>query len=298
MTTHIGELAALAAVVCWTFSALAFTAAGRRIGSLNVNLIRLTLAFLFLALYGWVVRNHPWPDDAPAGAWSWLLLSGLIGFFLGDLCLFEAYVRIGARLGSLLMALAPPITALIGWRMLGERLALREWTGMVLTVTGICLVLAEKHGTLEAPHDARRLRQGLLLGVGAAAGQAAGLVLSKRGMNGYDAFAATQIRVIAGLAGFLALFALGRRWPGLGAALRHRAGLGYTTVGALFGPFLGVGLALMAVQRIPAGVAATILALVPVLIIPPALIWHGERIGMRAVTGTLLAVGGVALLCR
>jgi drug/metabolite transporter (DMT)-like permease len=293
----VGELAALATAACWTISSFAFTAAGRRVGSLNVNLIRLALALVFLAGYGWLTRGQPWPSDAPAPTWGWLLLSGFIGFTLGDLCLFEAFVLLGTRLATLMMTLAPLLTAVIGWLVLGERLAGRDWTGILITVAGIWLVLAEKHAATEAPHDARQLRTGLWLGLGAAAGQAIGLVLSKQGMGRYDAFGATQIRVIAGLAGFAALFAAQRRYRQLGAVLRQPAAMGFIALGAWFGPFVGVGLALVAVQHIPTGIAATIIGLVPVFVIPPAVLLHGDRVGWRAMTGTVVAVAGVALLC-
>lgn len=297
MSGHVGELAALATAACWTVSALAFTAAGKRVGSLNVNLIRLGLALVFLAGYGWLTRGQPWPGDASARTWGWLLLSGFVGFTLGDLCLFEAFVLLGARRATLLMTLAPLLTALIGWLALGEHLAVRAWLGILITVAGIWLVLAEKRAATDAPQDTRQLRTGLWLGLGAAAGQAVGLVLSKQGMNGYDAFGATQIRVVAGLAGFAALFAAQRRFRQLGPVLREPAAMGWITLGALFGPFIGVGLALVAVQHIPTGIAATIIGLVPVFIIPPAVLLHGERVGWRALTGTVVAVAGVALLC-
>ena len=153
---HLGELAALGTAVCWTFSALSFTAAGKRVGSLNVNLLRLALALVMLAGYGWIVRGHPWPTDASGTTWRWLLLSGFIGFFIGDLCLFEAFVLVGTRLSTLLMSLAPPLTAVSGWLILGERLSGRDWLGMTITVTGTILVLVERHGETAAPHDVRQ----------------------------------------------------------------------------------------------------------------------------------------------
>lgn len=296
MSSQVGELAALGTALSWTISSLAFTAAGKRIGSLNVNFIRLAQTLLLLAVFGWLARGLPWPTDAAGPVWGWLLLSGLIGYFLGDLCLFEAYLVIGTRLTTLAMALTPPLTALIGWAMLGEQLSGRDWLGMAVTLTGMALVVAEKRGESKGAQHARNLRWGLLLGFGAALGQAVGLVLSKQGMNGYDAFAANQIRVVAGLAGFAVLLTVRRGWRTLAGTLRQRAAMGFTTAGAFFGPFLGVGLALFAVQNVATGIVATITALVPVFVIPPTLWWHGERLGWRAVTGALIAVAGVALI--
>ena len=127
-------------------------------------------------------------------------------------------------------------------------------------------------------------------------GQAVGLVLSKWGMRDYDPFQATQIRVIAGLSGFALLFVFIGWWPKVFEALKDRAAMGRTAVGGIFGPFLGVSLSLLAVQHTEAGVAATIMALVPVLIIPPSVLIKKEKVSLRAVVGACIAVSGVALL--
>ena len=132
---HAGELAALGTAVCWTITALCFEAAGRRVGSLTVNLLRLVLAIGLLAAAGWVFRGLPLPTDATPRAWLWLTVSGLVGFTFGDLCLFRAFVVLGSRLSTLMMSLAPPLAALIGWLVLGEVLSGRDLLGMTLTVS-------------------------------------------------------------------------------------------------------------------------------------------------------------------
>jgi drug/metabolite transporter (DMT)-like permease len=137
---------------------------------------------------------------------------------------------------------------------------------------------------------------GLLLALGGAAGQAVGLALSKYGMGRYDPFAATHIRVIAGGVGFVVLFFLLRRWRLVFRALGDGGAVARTALGAAFGPFLGVSLSLVAVQHTQAGVAATLMALVPVLIIPVSILVMKERVSLRAVAGALIAVAGAALL--
>ncbi|MCX4242737.1 DMT family transporter [Paraliomyxa miuraensis] len=299
MSDHLGELAALGTAVCWTLTSLFFAAAGARIGSLVVNFVRLVMALVMLAGLGWATRGLPWPSDASAHAWTWLTLSGLIGFAFGDLCLFRALVIIGPRLGSLLMSFAPPLAALIGWLGLGETLTGGQWLGMALTVSGVAMALADRApaGT-RAPIDRRTLVIGVLLGLGGALGQAGGLVISKHGMGSYDPFAATQIRVMAGIVGFGAIFTVTRRWPRVVGALRQSRAMLFTGLGAVFGPFLGVSLSLIAVQRTSAGVAASLMALSPILIIPMVRVLHRERIGLGGVVGTVLAVAGVVLLVR
>ncbi|MBI5489109.1 MAG: DMT family transporter [Deltaproteobacteria bacterium] len=293
--SHAGELAALGTACCWTLTAMIFESAGRRVGSLPVNLLRLVIGLAFLAAFGAVVRGTPVPTDAPPRAWLWLSLSGLVGLTLGDLCFFRALVVLGARLSILLMALVPPLTALIGWAVLGERLEALDWLGMALTVGGVVWVTLERRPAEEG-RPARISASGLLLGLGAALGQAVGLILSKFGMGSYDAFAATEIRVMAGLAGFGVVFAVLGWWSRVGAALRDGTAMARIGLGAFFGPFVGVSLSLYAVQHAPAGVAATIIEIQPVLIlIPAALVLH-ERITIRAAAGAVLAVGGAALL--
>ncbi len=291
-----GEFAALATALCWTVTSMAFQSAGKRIGSLSVNLIRLVMAFGFLALYSWVVRGRPLPTDASAHSWTWLSLSGVVGFTIGDLCLFRAFVVLGARLSMLLMSLVPPMTALIGLAILGERLDLLDWVGMSVTVSGVTWVVAERRPRKPGEEHSAHNRIGILLGVMGAAGQAVGLVLSKFGMRDYDSFAATHIRIIAGIASFALVFTIIGWWPTLYRALHNRAAMARTTLGAVFGPFLGVSLSLVAVKYTEAGVAATIMALVPVLIIPPAVLIQKEHVSPRAILGSIIAVGGVVLL--
>lgn len=300
----IGQLAALGTALCWTVTSLSFEAAGKRIGSLQVNIIRLAIAIAFFAVVGLFTRGQPIPLDAGAHVWVWLSLSGLIGFVLGDLFLFQAFVDVGARTAMLVYSSVPPMTAVIGWLVLGERLSPVQWLAIGLTVAGIMTVTTAR-APLPAPAGgstdtgayapAHRLR-GIWFAALGALGQALGLVLGRYGAPVYDAFGATQIRAIAGFAGFAVLFVVRRRWRHIFVALHDRTAMRHTVRGAFFGPFLGVSLGLYAAQRAGTGVASTIMAIVPVLLIPVAIIAFRERVTLREVVGAVLAVGGVAIL--
>lgn len=295
IAAHAGELAALITAGLWTVAAISFEQASRKIGSLSVNLLRLSLALVFLSFYNWMTRGHFLPMDATPQAWFWLFISGLMGIWAGDLCLFKAFVLIGARKSMLIYSLAPPLAALIGWMVLGEQLGLKDWTGMALTIGGVSWVILER-----SPNGGDKASEtktsGIVLAVLAALGQAGGLVISKYGMKDYDPFASTQIRIIAGLVGFALLMTLLRRWSELSFALKNRPALAWTGTGAFFGTFLGISLAMSAIQLTKTGIAATIMATVPILIIPPAMLFFKERVNLRAVLGAFLAVSGVALL--
>lgn len=331
-----GAYFALGTAVCWTVSAVAFEAASRRVGSVPVNLIRLVAAFALLCGLNLVRFGEALPLSASATQWSYLLASGVLGFFVGDLALFRAFVVLGARLSTLLMCLAPPIAAVTEWVWLGGEITPRQLAGMLVTLVGVAWVVYEKPAKKpeEAPPPAdpaapvhlieseARLASpsttvlevdapaaalagritpfALFLGVTAAAGQGVGLVCTKIAMKAQtiDPFAATQIRIIAGIATFLGLVLVTRRLRDCGRAVGDGRAMALLLVGAISGPFLGVSLLNKAVELIPSGVAQTITSLVPVLIIPLSVWLTHDRVGWRAVAGAVVAVGGVAMLVR
>ena len=315
MLHHTGEIAALLTALFWTITALAFEAASRKIGSLIVNLLRLLVGFFFLSIFAWIYRGYLLPVDATARTWMILVVSGLVGFTFGDLCLFQSFVVVGARISMLLMALAPPMTALISWMILGEAMTGKSWIGMIVTITGIAIVVLKREEFPKIAEGRRKFRfnyprWGILLGLGGAFGQALGLVLSKYGMRdsiavaagrihgvaqSYSPFASAQIRVIAGIMGFVILFTILGKWRATYQAISNHRAVFQLSLGAFFGPFLGVSFSLLAVQLTNTGIAATIMAIVPVLIIPPSILLFKEKVTLKEVTGAILAVGGVAL---
>jgi drug/metabolite transporter (DMT)-like permease len=298
----IGETAALGTAMCWACTSVWFSAAGVRVGSLTVNMLRMPIALLWFAAWGLVMRGEVFPLDASPHAWVWLSISGLVGFAFGDLCLFRALVLIGPRIASLLMAAAPPFTAVLGWLVLRERLSLVAILGMALTTVGIMWTLLVRSAPLTTeqqprdPDHRRRFALGIVLALGGALGQAAGLVLSKYGMRGDDPFASSQIRVLTGTLAFAVIMTAMRRWPRVVRAFSDRTAMVRLSLGATFGPFLGVALSLVAVQHTEAGIAASLLATAPILVIPLAVRFGGEKVGWSALMGTLMAVLGVAIL--
>ena len=300
MQNYFGEIAGILTAVFWTVTSMAFESAGKKVGSLAVNQIRLVMAFFLIGFYTWVARGYFFPVDASLYQWKWLILSGLVGFVIGDLLLFQAFVVIGARISMLIMSLTPPFTALIGWLMLGEVLTPKNWLGMSLTIGGIIMVVLKREKSGLNGSGVRKLKTsysvpGIIMALGGAIGQATGLVLSKKGMGDYDAFSASQIRVLAGIAGFSVLFFFMKRWNRVWTALKNRPAMKRISLGAFFGPFLGVSFSLLAVQNTEAGIAATLMAIVPVLIIPPSVILFKEKVNLKEIIGAVISVGGIVL---
>jgi len=288
-----GELAAFGTAACWTVTVMAFEAAGKRIGSLPVNILRLLLGLLFLTAWITVTGGRPLPTDASLHAWLWMGLSGLVGFVLGDLCLFRAFVLIGGRVTMIIYSLVPPMSALLGWLLLGEILPPGVWLAMAVTFAGVCMVILVKaDGAMALAHPAK----GLLLALAGSLGQALGLVISKHGMGSLGMFPATQIRILAATAAFLVIIPLMRKTGRVRAAVMNRKAMGIVLLGSFFGPFLGVSLSLAAIRGMEIGVAATIMSMVPVFILLPEVLFQKKRIRPLEVAGAFIAVGGIALL--
>ena len=305
---HLGEIISLIVAVSWTVTAIFADKASHRLGAMTTNVIRLVLASLFLAILLWMTLGHPYPVFADGKAWLWLGLSALVGYVFGDWCLFNCYLSIGARFGQLFMTLAPPMAAIAGWALLGETLTWKSILAMAVTLSGIAIsILSRGEG-----HTVKLTLplKGVLLGLGAGAGQGVGLVLSKIGMQHYEAavpasapelmdtmlpFASTMIRAVIGSIGFIALMALQKELPRLRAAFHDRKGMSYALILTLFGPVFGVSLSLMAVQYTDAGIASTLMALTPVLIILPYAVMYKQPVRLKEILGVAVSMAGVAM---
>jgi drug/metabolite transporter (DMT)-like permease len=291
---HLGEFAALLTAFFWTITSLSFESASHKIGSVAVNILRLIIGFAFLSVFNLIRRGLVLPVDATFDNWIWLSLSGLVGFVFGDLFLFKSYTMIGSRFSMLIMTLVPPVTAFFSFLILGERLTLFHYLGMTLTFSGIAMAIFSRPGKGEKL-SLKLAPRGILYAFGGAVGQALGLVLSKFGMKNYDPFAATQIRIIAGIFGYTLLVTVLARWKNVEAATHNKSGMWLTILGAFFGPFLGVSFSLIAVKYTEAGIASTIMALVPVFIILPAVVMFKQKVTLAEIAGAIVSVAGVAL---
>jgi drug/metabolite transporter (DMT)-like permease len=196
---------------------------------------------------------------------------------------------IGSRTATLVMSLAPMLTGIIGWFFLGEILSPKNILAMVISVGGIIVAISNRQMKLNYPI------KGILLAFGGAAGQAIGLILSKKGMGHYDPVSATQIRAIFGLFSFGILITILRRWERLGQAFKHTNAMKSVTIGAIFGPFVGVALGLFAIQQTKTGIASTLMALVPIFIIIPSAIMFKEKIRPQQVIGAIISIAGATL---
>src|SRR5262245_33208457 len=133
-------LPAFLTVGLWGFTVVAAGRAAQAVGGAAANLGRLSLALIFLALWA-----HIFGKGLQGDSLRWFILSGCVGFGIGDVAAFEALPRIGPRLTSLsVLCLAVPIAAVIEWAWLGTKLTNAQmiWSGVILI--GVIVAVAPK----------------------------------------------------------------------------------------------------------------------------------------------------------
>ena len=294
----LGPITALGTSFCWSFTSTFFTLAGRRVGSMVVNRIRLVLAVIFLMLTHWAMLGTFFPWHVSPERWFWLGLSGVLGLLIGDAMLLQSFVWLGPRLSMLIMSLVPVISTLFAWILLGERLSALQMMAILITVGGVASVILDQKGNNAAIVTGRAYLIGVLFGLGGALGQASGLIAAKKGLAGdFSALSGTFIRMfVAMIALWIVTFLMRQGQETLRKLKEDRQAFKYLFAGAFFGPFLGVYLSLVAIQTTEIGIASTLMSLPPVFLLPMSHFVFGERIGVRAVLGTLIAITGVAML--
>ena len=294
MTGLIGEFSALLTAALWSCSSLFFAAATARVGSFRVNVSRLLIAALLLGVLLAIARPV---TELSTRQGVLLALSGIIGLAAGDSFLFRAYQDLGPRVTMLIMSLAPAFAVLLGYGLLGETLVPQAILGIIVTITGIGLVLLRRpDGGSTA---GRFLPAGVFSALLAALGQAGALVLAKLAFNeGHvNGFFAAFVRILASLSLLIPLLIVMGRWKEPYTAFRkdHKA-LALTFGGSVFGPVLGISFSLIAVTYTKVAIAATLMATVPIMMLPLVRLIHKEALTWKAIAGAFLTVGGVALI--
>lgn len=290
----IGELSAFLTACLWSCGAIVFAAATKRVGSFQVNVTRLILATMELVLLIAVLQLNVHLSSTQILNLS---LSGVIGLTLGDTFLFKAFQEIGARVSMLIMSVAPAIAALLAYFVLGETLSLVGVLGIGITVAGVSIVVLDR--SADASQRVALTTSGIVYGALAAVGQGAGLIFAKLAFreSEVNGFVATAVRIIASLIVLLPIAMLTKRYknPVRMFSEDSRAFL-LTAIGSIFGPFLGISFSLIAIEHTSVGVAATVMALVPILMLPLVRIIYKEKLTWRAILGAFTAVAGVAVL--
>ncbi|MCC6232590.1 MAG: DMT family transporter [Verrucomicrobiales bacterium] len=285
----------------------------RYLPSMEANFWRLVLATIFLGLYA-----HTLGAGLGGAAMGWFVISGFIGFGIGDIALYLAYPRLGSRLAVLVVhCVAAPLAALVEWGWLRQAMTGSEMVASVLILSGVAIALMP--GNSQGRSEAMLKRGSAAAGVGfalvAAAGQGLGAVLSRRAFEtaraageSIDGVSAAYQRILAGVAlSALSYWVWNRRTArdagaslaaaGFARTLRERARQAgpWVVANALAGPALGVSCFQWALAERGTGVVLPIVALTPLIIIPFSMKMEGERPSVRSLIGGLVAVVGAVI---
>ncbi len=291
---YTGEISAVAAVLVWSFSAMIIASAAKRQGAMLINVSRLFIAALLLFITILIFRI---PVDVSRNQAVYLAVSGIIGLFFGDTFLLKAFETIGARLSMLIMSISPAMAAIMAYFVFDERLSAWGITGMIITIAGIVLVVAEKHDPDEGPHPITRF--GLICALLGALGQAGGLIFARMAYEEgtIHGLIASWIRISVSVMALIPALLILRRLKNPITAFRNDPkSLRLTALGAFMGSYLGITFSLIAIEYTQVGIAATIMATVPIFMLAPAKFFLKEKINTAAVVGSFIAVAGVTLL--
>ena len=291
---YIGEIAALATAFCWSVTSYAFTNAARRVGALQVNIDRMVLASIMLisivGVFGvslYLTYNQILN----------LVISGILGLVLGDSFLFKSFQLIGARLGIIIMAAVPVLSTILAFFFLNEIISWLGMFGMLLTIAGILIVVLERKNPEQDNISISKI--GIFYGFLGALGQASGLIFAKFAFQGgeLNGFAASFIRLFSASIIILPLAVTFRRYKNpFGIYPKDSYSTKVILIGTIFGPVLGITGSLIAIEYAKVGIASTLMATMPIIMLPISRFYFKEKLDWKSIIGAFVAVVGTAII--
>lgn len=292
----VGQFAAVGASIAFSITSTMFTLAGRKYGALLLMRSSLPIGLVAMLALHWLTFGELLPHNA-GSRWIWLGMSGVIGFWIGSILIVNAFVLIGPRLSLLVGASAPILSSLLAWIFLHETLEAQAIVGIIITLSGIAWVVSE-NGRDPSQISPEQFRWGIIFAVGGAVGQASSALLAKQGLQGeFDPLSGSLIRLIVATVAIWSFSILRGQVHGTLRRMREFPhAFQQMSVGAITGPVIGALLVMVALANAPVGIATTLSNLMPVFLIPISYMVFKEKITRRAVTGTLIAIVGTAVL--
>jgi drug/metabolite transporter (DMT)-like permease len=315
--SQLGELASLATAFLWACCSLLFTLGSKRIGATVVNTTRLIFALLFISTFHFYQFGRVIPWETEPWRWGWLGVSSILGLVIGDGALFFAFMRIGPQLSMLVMTLVPVICTFFAWLMFGESIRPLEYVGIGVTVLAIGWVVSEQRTAPNQEEEADNTavegeaqtngldqaaeRKNFWIGIGLAfvgvLGQTANVIMTKVALEGdYSELSATLCRVLVAVVCLVLWTVLTGNLLATLRKYKDVRALCYVASGAFVGPFLGIWFSYIAIENTRVGIATTIMATPPLLLLPLGAIFLSDRVTIRAFVGTVLAIVGVSIL--
>ncbi len=287
---------ALLAAFSWSISSLISADITRILGGIGFN--RLRLIFVSIMLLSYATFQKTW-DTINIEYLNVIIVSGVIGIFLGDTLLFMALKRIGPRRNNILFSLAAPFTVILNILALQQKMSLIEITGCILVFIGV--VVAISYGNSKNNNHRWELIEGsikigILFGILAALCQSIGLIMMKPILDqGADPIASAAIRCT--ISALLLSLTYISKSNLIGSNINFTTStILKTIISGFLGMALGMSLLLIALQKADAGIVATLSSTSPIMILFLLWIITKKIPSIGAWIGTIIVIIGTGLI--
>ena len=292
------EYLALAAACCWALGSLMSAQASTHLGAFYFTRCRMLCAGTLL--WGIAFSTGGWASLTLSSS-TILVLSGVIGIFIGDTALFASMNRLGPRRAGVLFATHALFSVVLAYLFLGE--TQWGWTlvGSSLLVSGVMVAIlfgkrkAEQHAW-EANHS--QLKSGIALGLLSALCQAVATLMLKPVMEtDIDAVAASAVRMTTAFALHQLIFMLGVKVARAYLPMTKKVFL-LVLANAALSMVLGMTLLLYALRYGDAGMVAILSSVSPVVVLPLLWLVYKRSPAWGAWLGALLTVVGTVIILQ
>ena len=284
------------AALCWAVASLISADVTRSIGGLVFNRLRLIFVSIILILYTSIINT--W-HTVSIEYLNIIILSGIIGIFLGDTLLFIALQKIGPRRNNILFSLAAPFTVILNISFLGIQMSFINLLGCFIVFIGVLIAItygADKKNEHRWEKIQGSLIIGVIFGILAALCQAVGLIMMKPILDaGADPIASAAIRttISCSLLSFTYFFKSKHFISKIKIDIFI---IKKSIISGFLGMALGMSLLLIALQKVDAGIVATLSSTSPIMVLFLIWIFTKKIPNLNAWIGTVLAIIGTGLI--
>jgi drug/metabolite transporter (DMT)-like permease len=288
----MGELLALLTALIWAAAVILLKRSGESVPPFALNLFRVTVSSVLLLPTAFLAGQAS-VTSASLSDILLLVASGAIGVAISDTLFHASLNRIGAGISAIIDCLYSPLTVLLAFLALNERLSTLQLVGLALVLGGV--FAAARH---EPPHGVapRQVAVGVVWGVLAMVALAVGIVIAKPVLDRSTLLWAATVRQVGCLAVMLPVALLSRRRAQILGALRPSSVWLHSLPGAVLGSYLGLICWIGGLKYTKVGVAAILNQSSTIYILILAAIFLKEPFTRRKLLASLVALAGIILV--
>lgn len=292
------EWLALAAAFLWAIASLLSVTPAQHLGTFAYSRWRMGCTSVILGTMA--LLNGGWAS-VETSAMSAMVLSGLIGIFIGDTALFACLNRMGPRQAGLLFSCHAVFSAILGYFLFSESMSNNELLGSALVFSGVVTAIffgrkGQASNQLESIKG--RVWIGVSLGLLAALCQALGGIIAKPVMQtDVDPIAASAMRMMTAFVAHTLFLFSGAKLAKALHPMNWRI-FSITAVNGFLAMAVGMTLILYALREGNVGMVALLSSTTPIMLLPILWIYTKQRPNRYAWIGAFIAVTGTGILVR